>query len=93
MRSLSGKSCRHADRPTDLLPPPESLPDPLPGWAVEAQMRKGLSEHELAPLGLTAEEAKHLANISFMLRVDLTRDEARAELFTALEQYRASSQE
>jgi hypothetical protein len=56
-------------------------------------MRKGLTEQELARLDLTAEEAKHLASISFMLRADLTTDEAHAELFTALEQYRASSQD
>lgn len=81
---------RTADRPA---PQPEPLPDPLPGWVLQALMRKGLTEQELAGLDLTAEEVEDLTNISFALRADLTRDEARAELFAALEQYRASSQE
>lgn len=42
-------------------------------------MRKGLTEQELAGLDLTAEKVKHLANISFMLRADLTTDDGVLE--------------
>ena len=79
-----------ADRPA---PQTEPLPDPLPDWALEALMRKGLTEQELAGLDLTAEEVEDLANFSFTLPTNLTRNEARAELVTALEQYRAALQE